>query len=390
MNDKKKVNPRKVVFNVLSFANQIIPKSDKKIFFYDSTFRKDNLWALYRYLSENGYSSKYKIIYYTKHVDDSFKDVSNANVVFTGNNLIGLYHHLTSKYVFWAFGTYRFMCRPGNGQKITNLWHGSPLKKVGYLSGQKTWYKYEDSFSYTICASDFFKDIMQKCFGFNENQGVILGAPRNDYIFSKKDCFSLLNIDKSKFSKVVLWMPTFRKSESNNYLDSDVDFPLLNEDNITELNDVLLENKVLMIIKPHPFQESLPFLQTKNSNILILNNIDLESRSVELYELLGQVDVLLTDYSSVYFDFLLTQKPIGFVLDDIKDYGDKRGFTIENPLDIMPGEKIYTFNELNNFINNLRDGQDVYKDERNRINDLVNKYQDDKNCERIVEFLDIK
>lgn len=143
------------------------------------------------------------------------------------------------------------------------------------------------------------------------------------------------------------------------------------------------------IIKPHPYQNDLKFLNLNLTNIIKFTNEDLAMKSVSLYELIGQVDALLTDYSSVYFDFLLTQKPIGFVLDDIHEYRDKRGFVVENPLELMPGEKIYNEEEFVGFIKNTCNGIDNYKDERKRINDLANKYQDNKNCERILDFLGI-
>lgn len=77
------------------------------------------------------------------------------------------------------------------------------------------------------------------------------------------------------------------------------------------------------------------------------------------------------------------------MLDDLEEYGDKRGFVVENPIELMPGQKIYNKEELLSFIDNLINNKDEYKEERKRINDLVNKYQDDKNCERILEFLGI-
>ncbi len=77
------------------------------------------------------------------------------------------------------------------------------------------------------------------------------------------------------------------------------------------------------------------------------------------------------------------------MLDDIHEYRDKRGFVVENPLELMPGEKIYNEEEFVGFIKNTCNGIDNYKDERKRINDLANKYQDNKNCERILDFLGI-
>ena len=98
---------------------------------------------------------------------------------------------------------------------------------------------------------------------------------------------------------------------------------------------------------------------------------------------------LLTDYSSVFFDFLLTLKPIGFVIDDISQYGSMRGFTVEDPLGLMPGHKIYNVDDLKKFIADLVAGVDPYSDERQRINDLANKYQDSQSSTRLMKALGI-
>lgn len=380
---------RRFIFNVISFINSIIPKSSKKIFFYDSTFRKDNLWALCRYLADNNYQQKYTITYFVSqgNVDAFSQNIPGVTVV--KGNLTGLFHHMTSKYIFSGFGAYRFISNHTKKQINVNLWHGSPLKTVGLLNNKNMWYEYSKVFNYTLCASDYFKDIMKFAFEFKDEQAMIMGAPRNDYIFSKKDCIGLLDVNKDSYNKIILWMPTFRKSQKNNYIDSNIDFPILNDDNIKKVNTFLFENRMLLIIKPHPFQEELSFLKANHSNINIYNNYDLEEKGVELYELLGQVDALITDYSSVYFDFLLTQKPIGFVLDDLEEYKEKRGFVVEEPLKLMPGEKIYNEQDFLGFFDNLANNKDEYKVERKKINDLANKYQDDKNCKRIFDFLDI-
>lgn len=197
-----------------------------------------------------------------------------------------------------------------------------------------------------------------------------------------------LNIEKKKFEKVILWMPTWRRHvKKGNNSESKIDFPVLNSNNIHILNHYLEKENILLIIKLHPNQYDLKFLHTKYSNIKVIKNEDLAKRNIELYQIFSEVDALLTDYSSVFFDFLLTMKPIGFVIEDINDYGNKRGFVIENPLEIMPGEKIYNLNELLRFLNNIRLEIDDYYQERLRVNYMANKYRDGNSCKRIIEYL---
>jgi CDP-glycerol glycerophosphotransferase (TagB/SpsB family) len=379
---------RKTIFHTLGLINFLFYKSNKKIFIDDTANIRDNHRILFEYLVNNGYNKKYKIIYFVtdKNKADRFK---YDDIFVTSSNIIALYHHLTSKYVFFAFGMYRFNSKSRRGQKVINLWHGSPLKSIGYMTGKKMWYKYEDTFTQILVASEFFRSIYKESFGCSDSQIVISGNPRNDLLFSSKNSFDMLGIDKSKYSKTILFMPTFRNSKTLNAINSTLDFPILTGENIRLFNEFLKSKNMLVIIKPHHAQRSIEFLNKEYSNIIILYNDNLEKSDVHLYELLGQVDALLTDYSSVYFDFLLNQKPIGFVLDDIDEYGDKRGFAVEDPLKLMPGEKIYNEKDLIKFIVNICNGVDNYEEERTRINDLVNKYQDNKNCERILDFLGI-
>ena len=113
----------------------------------------------------------------------------------------------------------------------------------------------------------------------------------------------------------------------------------------------------------------------------------LEENDVRFYTLLNQTDALITDYSSVFFDYLLIDKPIAFTVDDIDSYSDNRGFVFDNPLDYMPGKKLHNAEDFREFVTDCISGKDDYTAERKDINDKVNYYKDNKNCERIINFV---
>ncbi len=376
---------KKLQYYILTLLNYIIPKSKNRIFMFDKRFRKDNVWALTDYLSSNDEYNKYQIYYYTK-ADLSSKN----NVIFISNPMYALWNQLRSSYIFYSYRDIKKI-KPVRNQVIVDTMHGSPLKKIGYLAGnsrfKKIW-KFENTFSHILCISDFFKDIIKEGFGASEEQCVVMGYPRNDLIFSKNDSLGKLDIRKELFSKIVLWMPTYRAhSRSGKNVDSKIDFPILNLENVKKLDRFLAEEDILMIIKPHPNQVELELFNETYSNIKVFSNENLAAKDVELYQVLGKVDALLTDYSSVYFDFLLTMKPIGFVIDDIEYYEDRRGFTVDNPLEMMPGEKIFNIDELISFLKDLKEGIDDFYNDRRAINDLANKYKDGNSSERIVKYL---
>ncbi len=109
-----------------------------------------------------------------------------------------------------------------------------------------------------------------------------------------------------------------------------------------------------------------------------------------LYSLLGRADALITDYSSVYFDYLLLDRPIGFAVGDMKDYEGERGFTVDNPYDYMPGEKFSDGEGMLEFVRSVFSGIDPYGAKRREMNDIFNKYQDGQNCRRAVEAVGIR
>ena len=137
------------------------------------------------------------------------------------------------------------------------------------------------------------------------------------------------------------------------------------------------------MIKFHPMQD------IGNNNFSHLKNIRFYSnnefsKKFDLYELLKQTDALITDYSSVFYDYLLLDKPIGFTEDDQQQYTGNRGFAVDNPNDFKPGMRICAKEDLVKFITDVALDIDDYKEKRKKINHLSNQYQDGKNCERTL------
>ena len=93
---------------------------------------------------------------------------------------------------------------------------------------------------------------------------------------------------------------------------------------------------------------------------------------------------LVTDYSTVAYDYLLTNHPIAFVIDDYDDY--TIGYAFDNMLDYMPGEKIKNLSDFDVFLNHISEGSDPFKKDRIKISKWANEYQDGNNAERFVKL----
>lgn len=258
-------------------------------------------------------------------------------------------------------------------KKIVQLWHGTLLRKVNLKVGSKlrnAWRKLfimylRREYDLVISGTDKNKGIFLDL--FNTKNIVVTGQPRIDGLFLYKGLLRNKYLDK----KIIMYLPTWR----------DNSFKLFNNKskfNIKAIDRFLEKNKMFLIIKIHPYDlhkyNSLP----KAKNIEFTTNMD------DVYMYLSDVDILLTDYSSVYFDFLLLNRPIIFVPFDRKEYEMQHGFYY-NYEDVTPGVKAQDWHEITDQIKMLIDGKDKFELERIKINKIFNKFYDDKNSQRVYK-----
>jgi len=372
---------KRIIMSILSFINLIISKDKDKIVIYGRSMLNDNAEAIIDYLLLNNFQKKYQIYLLIKNtVQHPYK--KDVNVVSGIAKTIFL--TLRAKYIFHTHGMSLCSHKPYRGQIIFNLWHGTPLKAIGAMIGHIV---HPETDSFFLCSSPYVAEINKACFKIKDEQVYIGSNPRNDYLFKIEDVKNIMGW--SNYSKVVVFMPTFRKSKAVDRLDAGKEFPILNELNISEVNKKLKEKNVLLVIKPHPYQDNIQFLQKHYSNISIIYNENIREKGVKLYVLLANTDALITDFSSVYFDYLLTNKPIGFAVDDMISYGKNRGYTVDDPIKIMPGMHIQTVDELIDFVDSVIKGNDDYLECRNNINKLFNVSNIPNASQKLIEFLGI-
>lgn len=368
----------------LSIFKTVVPTKSNYIFFESEGDFCDNARALYQYMIEKNFNNKYKIVW---KVSDSnlFKEKYNVkNVKFVSNN--GFFNGLILNY-YIAKCKYFFFTHPHwlknwkKDQVVVHLSHGIPIKGSSGVDLSNT-------FDYILCSSERTKEWNCKFWGAKHNQNIVLGAPRNDLLFENKNVISLL-LGSNEYDKVILCMPTFKQSKY--WEDSDEVIPyaiqgIKNEEELKSLNNYLESNNSILLVKIHHLQKTDILTKVKLSNIIYIEDKDLMGKDIQLYNLIGEVDALLTDYSSVYLDYILLDRPIGFLHADIHSYIKGRGFLVYNYLDFMPGDKIYTVDDLFAFISKVKNGIDEYKIERKNVNEVVNTFRDNKNCERGFEY----
>ncbi len=359
----------KVAFKPLTFANKIIKKDERLIFFYSNLGFRDNVKAFYDYLIAQKYNEKYKIVVSINDVDNYVQNTPD-NVTFVGNKQ-GISYFMRAKYAFYCFGKYPI--KPSKSQVVVNLWHGTPLKKLGNLEKglEKTDYNF---FTYVVASSPLYQPIMAKIFGCKEEQVIITGNPRNDELFTRDAATDCL----SKKGKVILWLPTYRE------YDEEYVVSLLKNNQLERLNAKLKDLNCRLIIKLHPLQTASVNYDAY-SQIEFMVQKDLDKKGMSVYSLLKKADALITDYSSVYFDYILLNRPIAFTVEDIEEYRRKRGFVFENPFEYMPGMKLSSYDDLEQFISDVAKGNDTYAAQREKVNMIINSYNDGNSSLRVAE-----
>ena len=363
------------VFPVFTIMNKLIPKNDKSILIYCANDElNDNSKALYEYLIEKKYYKKYKIYCSLKNYKN-YESPCLKRVIFI-SPISGIWQYMLSKYMFYSMG--KIPIKPTKKQMVINMWHGIPFKTIGKLSNINNGYEF--FFTYVCASSELYRPIMAKAFGCDDSNVCICGEPKTDRLFQAKKI-------ENKY-KLIVWTPTFRQSQYLGYDDSKMAsfLPFIENNSWYSLNQLLKEKNIKLIAKLHPVQNLNGFKEKIYSNFEIYSDSMFRMHKYNLYELLSQSNALITDYSSVYLEYLLLNRPIGFALGDIEEYQNKRGFVFDKPLEYMPGMKMYNKDDLFAFFDKIAFEIDEYRCERERVNNLVNYYKDGNNCERILRI----
>ena len=349
-----------LLFKVSDFTykiNKMIPKKRNRIVLYSNWGFRDNLRTLYHYLVDNDYQETYEIVCASNdfyHLEKE-KDVKYVSIY------RGLYYFLTSKYFFYSFGKYPI--KPAPNQMVVNLWHGMPLKKIGNLEVGMEEIDY-NFFTKLVSSSALFTPIMKAAFKAEDNQILLVGNIRNDELFKKEK------------EKNIIWMPTYRNS--NNYHDSQEALIFsLGEEDFSKIQQILSKHDYQLYIKLHPLEESRLHVQMNHSNIHLLTEEIISEQYDTLYTFLGTTSALITDYSSVFLDYYLLNRPVAFTINDYEEYKDKRGFVFEDVKSLMVGSVIRDSHDLLEFLESVMKSEDSYIEERTKVNDKVNAIQKD-------------
>lgn len=252
---------------------------------------------------------------------------------------------------------------------LVQLLHGKGMKRGGY---SKALPRPQD---YIFCPSPFARDMLAPEF-VGKATTKITGYSRNA-IFFEGVPGSQIHVDNETqkrlalptYKKRILYAPTFRRGSETATLHHILDSQ--------RLAPWLAEHNYVLMLNLHPkYLDQARSIESDNIHFI---------EDSDIYPLLPSFDMLITDYSSIFTDFLLLDKPIIFYPYDLEEYTEKEGLT--RPYDeITPGEKIRTASELIAAIERNIDSA-ASRNERERVRALYHTYVDGKASERIISTL---
>lgn len=294
---------------------------------------------IYEQLLESG--NKFKFIWSLQEPEQV--DVPGPAIKVKRNSLKHLYYMNRSKYWVDNQGI-AHLAKKKTDQVYVQTWHGTPLKKMGYdqkklpAKNELTRLKLQtEAWDYLISPNRYTSKILRRGFRYG---GEILetGYPRNDLLIQQPEDVRRRvqqHFGLSDGKQVILFAPTFRDWDPNSFQ------KVL--DDVQNLSKEIGENDVVLLRLHY-------LLSEKISQLELPANIVNASTYQDIQELYLVADVLITDYSSVMFDYALLKRPIILYCYDLEEYITRRGMYFDFA-ELAPGPVCQTIDEVLHYIN---------------------------------------
>lgn len=281
------------------------------------------------------------------------------------------------------------------GSISINLWHGIPWKHVfldqfSNVADNKLFKKQREKLASDLTAADYWlapSDDMRNILiraNFVKPENIIkTGYPRNSYFYNEDELSHLRNtlinkIGANEDSKIIAYMPTFRDQGDDVF-----SFNSLADDK--EFYSWLEDNDVYIIQKAHFVNEEkhhLTGIQADKINNRIINDNDIAA-----FELMGASDILVTDYSSCFFDYLILDRPIVHFIYDYDKYVKQDRGVYYTADEVCCGDAVRTVNELKSALAaNIADPNKNKELRKRRREEFIN-FENDHSCEDIYQFI---
>lgn len=339
----------------------------------------DNTRPVFDELLRRGYGEKYRFVWWVKDSRADLPAFPNTRYIDTRtrwNRLRMRWYNLRSRCLICCN---QFLRPELPGIPSVYLNHGTPVKA---LPG----YHLPEDITYVLVSTENVRGFMAEALHGDIDVFHAVGYPRNDQLTApKRDLHGCLEGD---WKKVVVWYPTFRQHKNGLKTESSHALPVIHDgEKAARLNDLAGKLGILVVLKPH-FAQDVSYIKDLGlSNIRFISDEFFTEHGITSYEFVGGCDALLTDYSSIYFDWLLCGGPVGLVWEDIEEYRKNPGFAIDLDHYMDGADKIYTLEELERFLENVAAGIDPGAARRAAISAEVNGPGDGTSTARVTDFI---
>ena len=313
-----------------------------------------------RLIEQKKYDLKFILIKYKKSI--------LGDLLYLINCVMQVYHINTSSIVLLDYNNYAVSKFKKKGVKVVQIWHASgAIKKFG--NDVKRKYKIK-GYDYVLTTSSVWKKYYSTAFNVEEEKVVELGIPRNDILFSKSTIERYVKSINYKFpsirnKKVILFAPTFRGNYIKGIRYEKIDLEYIQ----SKLGD-----DYIIIYKLHPWIDD---------NFIYNSSKVINANNVSIAKLLSIADYLISDYSSVIFDFSIFEKPIILYTPDLEEYKENPGIYLDYENEI-PGPICKNEDEIIKTIQ-----KDYFSIEKvKKFKNKFFKYQDELSTERVVNFIE--
>ncbi|MEC2160911.1 CDP-glycerol glycerophosphotransferase family protein [Virgibacillus halodenitrificans] len=295
--------------------------------------------------------------------------------------LLSIYHLATSTTIMVdTYYGFLNVTRFRNGARCIQLWHAAgALKQFGLQDpsiaerserAKNRFQNVYSRFDYTVVGSDEMAATFKHSFGLTEDRIVRTGVPRTDIFFDEQEKQRILLDLKQDFQaignrKIILYAPTFRKGELDHFQMA-LDIRTMYQS---------LSNEYVLFIKPHP---AVSYSIEENYKDFVFD----VSRYADTNHLLLITDILITDYSSIPFEYALLEKPMIFFAYDLEEYKVTNGL-IDDYENQMPGPVVSTTKEIVDVIQNNKFDYGKIRD----FSELWNAYSNGNSSKQLAAFL---
>ncbi|MEH7116850.1 CDP-glycerol glycerophosphotransferase family protein [Neobacillus vireti] len=319
---------------------------------------------------------------------DNLKEELPGNPILVRPLSIKYYYYMAISKYFVNNGNFPDFYQKRSGTVHLQTWHGTPLKKLGFdIDPNSPSYAENTSpalqkrnarWDYLIGPNEYTSKILQRAFKFNKKM-LDVGYPRND-IFYKEDLETRANLIKKKLNipmdkKVILYAPTWRDYDFHN---GNQHKPYEFKFDLEQFKEKFSKDYVLLL-RLHYRDASRIKIQGFEEFVYNVSSYD------DIQELYLISDLLITDYSSVMFDYANLDRPIIFFTYDLSRYGSQvRGFYFDFQKE-APGPIVLKQEPLFHAIENIDKLRDLYKERYEHFKEKFCHWEDGNAAKRTID-----